>query len=76
MTYYELYGMSTEDQKLRYRAYTTSERVAKEFEAAVPKIQFSDSGHGVVFGYRLAPSKKPRITECEEHVKLYWTRKK
>lgn len=33
---------------VRYRSYTTSQRKAEAF-ARIPKIQFSDSGHGIVF---------------------------
>jgi hypothetical protein len=46
-----LEGWSTEERgehAVRYRAYTTSEKRAAEFEQ-IPKLQFSDSGHGVVF---------------------------
>lgn len=32
---------------VRYRDYTNSKKVAEAFKA-VPKVRFSDSGHGVV----------------------------
>jgi len=52
---YELIAYGTENrgysEDIRYREYTTSERKAKLFEQ-IPKIQFSDSGHGVVFHSR------------------------
>ena len=33
---------------VRYRAYTTSKRRADTFKAKVPKIKFTDSGHGII----------------------------
>ena len=40
---------STADWKdCRYRAYTTSQKRRDEFMARVKKVQFTDSGHGLV----------------------------
>jgi hypothetical protein len=36
---------------VRHRQYTTSERTADLFKR-IPRIQFSDSGHGIVFTAR------------------------
>lgn len=48
MTTYVLEMRSTADwQHIRYREYTTSAKKAKLFEN-VPRISFTDSGHGIV----------------------------
>ena len=45
---YRLELRSTENwDDVRYRDYTSSEDRMKRFEA-LPKIQFTDSGHGIV----------------------------
>ncbi len=41
---------------VRYRAYTTSRKRAEAFNR-IPRIQFTDSGHGIVF---LATELPPR----------------
>ncbi len=51
MSVWELTGYSTEsygDVAIRHREYTTSKRTATLF-AQVPRIDFTDSGHGIVF---------------------------
>lgn len=48
---YELIGYNTDSRyrdDIRHREYTTSEKKALLF-GQIPKIQFTDSGHGVVF---------------------------
>lgn len=40
---------------VRHRSYTTSKKRAEEFER-IPRIQFTDSGHGIVFTATLKPS--------------------
>jgi len=59
----------------RYREYTQSARRAEWF-GGVPKIQFTDSGHGVVphayehkFGRRL-----PRVLVVADHVQAHMRR--
>lgn len=48
MPTYVLEMRSTADwQDVRYREYTTSVRKAERFKS-VPRIQFTDSGHGIV----------------------------
>jgi hypothetical protein len=63
---------STADWKdVRYRAYTTSVAKAEAFKR-VPKIQFTDSGHGVVPVVKEMASgerRERRITDCEAHVR-------
>lgn len=45
----EAYGTDSRyGDDVRYRAYTTSAKRAEEF-AKIPRIQFTDSGHGIVF---------------------------
>lgn len=49
----EAYGTDRRySDDVRYRAYTTSARKAELFDR-IPRIQFTDSGHGIVF--RSAP---------------------
>lgn len=66
MTLWECTGTSTEEHgehAVRHRSYTTSKRTADLF-ARIPRIDFTDSGHGVVFharvvGYNERPRRKP-----------------
>src|SRR2546426_876869 len=46
---------------VRYRVYTTSKRKAEAFDR-IPKIQFTDSGHGIVFSASELP---PRTRKLE-----------
>lgn len=68
---YQLEAYNTDSRcidDIRYRAYTTSEKKAKMFEK-IPKIQFTDSGHGIVFVAR--PVKKrnqPIVNTISEYV--------
>ncbi len=49
MTIYCLEMRNTENwSDVRYRAYTKSEKKMHRFEILVTKIQFTDSGHGLV----------------------------
>jgi len=53
---------------VRWREYTTSKRRADDF-AKIPKIQFSDSGHGVVFtAYQCRGPRKPIVREVPDWV--------
>ena len=55
---WELIGYSTEERgehAVRHREYTSSRRRAEDF-ACIPRLDFTDSGHGVVF---LARRKQP-----------------
>lgn len=45
---------------VRYRAYTTSRKKAEAF-ARIPRIQFSDSGHGIVFHATEWPRRAKRL---------------
>lgn len=48
---YELVGFNTDSRyrdDVRWREYTTSEKKAEQF-GQIRKVQFSDSGHGIVF---------------------------
>jgi len=56
---YELLAYNTDcryQQDIRYREYTNSKKKAELFNK-IPKIQFTDSGHGIVFATR---EMKPR----------------
>lgn len=48
MPLWKLEGYDTEMREARCREYTTSE-ARKEAWEQIPRIQFSDSGHGIVF---------------------------
>ena len=51
---YELVAYNTDcryQQDVRYREYTRSKKKADAFQK-IPKIQFTDSGHGIVFASR------------------------
>ena len=67
---YELIGYNTDmryQQDVRYRDYTTSEKKAAIFRK-IPKIQFTDSGHGIVFCARETIKRKPKITILADYV--------
>jgi hypothetical protein len=43
-----LEAWDTEQREARTREYTTSDKLAERWER-IPRIQFTDSGHGIVF---------------------------
>ena len=45
---------------VRYRAYTTSAKKAEAFNR-IPRIQFTDSGHGIVFSAWQLPPRTKRL---------------
>lgn len=69
MTIYVLELRSTADYKdCRYREYTTSKRKADLF-AKVPKISFTDSGHGIVpYVREHSGRREPRNMILQDHV--------
>lgn len=75
MTTYVLEGFNTDSRypdDVRHRQYTTSKIKADAFER-IPKIQFTDSGHGVVFQARVHTGpRKPvvRMDYVEEQLAL------
>ncbi len=61
---WELIGFNTDQRydDVRYRSYTSSRKKAELFKQ-IPKIQFTDSGHGIVFSAREHKGKrKPIVT--------------
>lgn len=76
MTVYCLEARNTQNwQDVRYRAYTTSAKRAAAFER-IPKINFTDSGHGIVFtqhehprGKRREPNEKMLSAYVAEHMR-------
>jgi hypothetical protein len=48
MSVWELTAYDTEMRNVRCREYTRSQRTAELWEQ-IPRIQFTDSGHGIVF---------------------------
>lgn len=71
MTVYLLEGYNTDSRypnDVRYREYTTSKRRAELFNK-IPKIQFSDSGHGICFSaIEHKGRRKPHRTELSSYV--------
>ena len=70
MTVYLLEGYNTDSRysnDVRYREYTTSKRRAELFNK-IPKIQFSDSGHGICFS---ATEHKGRRQPCRTQLAHY-----
>ena len=70
MAVWELIGFNTDQRysDVRWREYTRSKRKAERF-AQIPKIQFSDSGHGIVFDARLhSGARKPVVRVLSEYV--------
>jgi hypothetical protein len=73
MTTYVLEMRSTANwQDVRYREYTTSAKKAEIFKG-VPKIQFTDSGHGIVPHVRekVKGPREPRNMMLGDHVQDY-----
>ena len=71
MTVYLLEAYNTDSRystDIRYREYTTSKKRADLFNK-IPKIQFSDSGHGICFSaIEHSGHRKPRKTELSSYV--------
>lgn len=69
MPVYCLEMRSTADwQDVRYRSYTTSIRKAEAFRQ-VPRIQFTDSGHGIIPVVREHQGRRdPLIRTLADHV--------
>jgi len=76
---YELEAYNTDcryQDDVRYRAYTTSKQKAEAFNK-IPKIQFTDSGHGIVFCSReLRGKRKSTIYVLSNYVAKYLTPRK
>jgi hypothetical protein len=66
---YELEATCTETGEVRYRTYTRSKKLADLF-AKIPKLQYSDSGHGVVFSsVEVRRRRKPDLVYLTDHVR-------
>jgi len=60
---------------IRYREYTSSKKKAEAFNK-IPKIQFSDSGHGIVFCSREhSGQRKPIILILRDYVREHLAKK-
>jgi len=56
---------------IRYREYTASKKKAEAFKK-IPKIQFTDSGHGIVFSaWPHKGARKPNVYILKDYVKEY-----
>ena len=71
---YELIAYNTDcryQEDVRFREYTSSKKKADKFDN-IPKIQFSDSGHGIVFQSRehRGARKKP-VSVLREYVRKH-----
>ena len=73
---YELVAYNTDCRyasDIRYRAYTSSKKKSEAFDR-IPKIQFTDSGHGVVFcSYEHKGHRKPCISILSDYVRKHLT---
>ena len=69
---YELLAYNTDcryQQDIRYREYTKSKKKADAFNE-IPKIQFTDSGHGIVFSAsEHKGAKKPIVRILSDYVR-------
>jgi len=64
---YELYGYDTEARDDRVREYTSSKQLADLWKQ-IRRIQFTDSGHGIVFGAKPHTGKRKPTRRRTEHV--------
>ena len=68
---YKLEAYNTDSRymnDIRYRKYTSSKKEAELFRK-IPKIQFSDSGHGIVFSAtEHCGKRKPLISILHDYV--------
>lgn len=64
---YLLYGYDTESRSNRVREYTTSEKEARRW-GHIKRVQFGDSGHGIVFGSKRHKGKRLPIRPRTRHV--------
>jgi len=71
---YELIAYNTDcrySQDIRYRIYTSSKKKVEAFNK-IPKIQFTDSGHGIVFhASEHKGIRKSRITILRDYVEKH-----
>ena len=71
---WELLAYNTDSRyrdDIRYRDYTTNRKKAEAFNK-IPKIQFTDSGHGIVFYSHIhIGSRKPKVYILSDYVKEY-----
>ncbi len=71
---YELEAYNTDcrhPNDVRYRSYTSSKKKAEAFNK-IPKIQFTDSGHGIVFHAREHRGhRKETRSELRDYVNKY-----
>ena len=59
----EAYGTDSRyHDDVRHRSYTRSQKKAEAF-ARIPRIQFTDSGHGIVFHAEELPPRTRRLPE-------------
>lgn len=73
MTMFCLELVNTENwTDVRYRDYTTSRKKAEAFKR-IPKIPFTNNGHGIVavVTEKGVGPRKPRQRELEDHVREY-----
>jgi hypothetical protein len=65
----EGYSTDRRSEDVRYRSYTTSQKKAEAFRR-IPKIRFTDSGHGIVFSAfeTTGQPRKPIIRTLADYV--------
>lgn len=71
---FELIAFNTDcryQDDVRYREYTSSRKKADKFKE-IPKIQFTDSGHGIVFHTREHHGRrKPTVSVLSVYVRKH-----
>ena len=77
MPVWELRAWNTDSRcrdDIRYRNYTQSKKTAELFEK-IPKIQFTDSGHGIVFSaWSHKGKRKPLIFTLSDYVSIEFSK--
>ncbi len=67
MSVWLLYGYDTDARQDRVREYTSSAREAFRW-TQIKRIDFTDSGHGIVFGSRPHKGKRAPVRRRTDHV--------
>lgn len=73
MSVWELEGYDTDRREARWRQYTQNPHTA-DLWVRIPKIQFSDSGHGIVFTATVHSGRRKPTTRSPDYVQ-YWMRR-
>jgi hypothetical protein len=71
---WELVAYATDGRDVRHREYTRSKAMALAW-SRIPRVDFTDSGHGIVFAAREHQGKRERlIYGMRDHVEKHFPR--